>query len=107
MLTVIAAMEQELAGVKRLLKAVPVASVELHVIGIGKEQAESNIHWSCGRVLRPAGAGTERKFVVACRRVSVYRRREDEYLHIGRCRRNRHRKCIRIAACDLDQVVGA
>ena len=44
MLTVIAAMEQELAGLRKRLKASPIGPVELHVVGIGKEQVESNVN---------------------------------------------------------------
>ncbi len=43
MLTVIAAMEQELAGVRRALSAQETMPVELRTIGIGKERAQSNV----------------------------------------------------------------
>lgn len=43
MLTVIAAIEQELTGLRRALKSCPSDLVNMHVTGIGKERVQSNI----------------------------------------------------------------
>ncbi len=43
MLTIIAAMEQELSGLRRALLANPLGRVELHVVGMGQERAQSNL----------------------------------------------------------------
>ena len=57
MLTIIAAMEQELSGLRRALPADSIASVELHVVGVGKEPAQSSLRKILDAKSRSSGDG--------------------------------------------------
>ena len=57
MLTIISAMEQELSGLRRVLPADSFASVELNVVGVGREQAQSNLRQILDNKSRSSGDG--------------------------------------------------
>ena len=57
MLTIIAAMDQEMSGLRRARQADSIGSVELHVVGIGKEQAQSNLRQILDSKSWPPGDG--------------------------------------------------
>ena len=57
MLTIIAAMEQELSGLLSSLSADSIASVELQVVGVGKERAQSNLRKILDAKSRSSGDG--------------------------------------------------